>query len=112
MRLPRMTTRRWMVAVAVVALACATTVLVMDRKKRFTRISWEHAGAFPPLSFVDLIVATESERERLGAWGQRVTAWHKEMAQKYHYASRHPWLPVEPDPPEPKWIPSGASDGP
>jgi hypothetical protein len=29
-------------------------------------------------------------------------AYNARLAEKYEYASRHPWLPVEPDPPEPK----------
>ena|GEM_PF-6875871 len=27
-------------------------------------------------------------------------AWHAVLAKKYQYASRYPWLPVEPDPTE------------
>ena len=27
--------------------------------------------------------------------------WHRRMAEKYERAARRPWLPVEPDPPEP-----------
>lgn len=26
---------------------------------------------------------------------------HELLARKYEQAARHPWLPVEPDPPEP-----------
>jgi hypothetical protein len=28
--------------------------------------------------------------------------WHERMRLKYENAARYPWLPVEPDPPEPK----------
>lgn len=28
--------------------------------------------------------------------------WPREMAKKYRQAARYPWLPVAPDPPEPK----------
>jgi hypothetical protein len=29
-------------------------------------------------------------------------AWHEEMARKYRFAARYPWLPVAPDLPEPE----------
>jgi hypothetical protein len=28
--------------------------------------------------------------------------WHARMSMKYQTAARYPWLPVEPDPPEPE----------
>jgi hypothetical protein len=31
----------------------------------------------------------------------RYELWERSMAEKYLRASRFPWLPVEPDPPEP-----------
>jgi len=34
------------------------------------------------------------------------------MARKYRRAARYPWLPVEPDPPDPGWFPSGVNDEP
>jgi hypothetical protein len=33
----------------------------------------------------------------------RVAKYHYDLARKYEYAARYPWLSVEPDPPEPKW---------
>lgn len=102
MRVLRMTTRRWMIAVAVVALACATTILIMERRERFARIARQHSGVFPPFAFADMAIATEPKRERLNLWSRCVMVWHAEMAQKYQYAARYPWLPVEPDPREPE----------
>ena len=29
-------------------------------------------------------------------------AWHEAMAQKYEWAARWPWVPLLPDPPEPR----------
>jgi hypothetical protein len=54
MRALRMTTRRWMVTVVFVALACATTILIMERRERFARIARRHSGVFPPLAFADM----------------------------------------------------------
>lgn len=39
-------------------------------------------------------------------------AYHTAMVRKYRHAARYPWLFVEPDPPEPEWISSGASGEP
>jgi hypothetical protein len=30
------------------------------------------------------------------------SAWHAALAEKYRHATLYPWLPVEPDPPEPE----------
>jgi hypothetical protein len=92
-----MTTRRWMIVVALVGLACATTLLILERRKRFARIAWEHFHALPVASYVDIV--TGDERRLL--WNKRVMAWHAELSKKYQYAARYPWLPVDPDLPEP-----------
>jgi hypothetical protein len=44
--------------------------------------------------FDRLLAATESERAK--------DRWHLELAHKYWNAASHPWLPVPPDPPEPR----------
>ncbi len=54
MRVLRRATRRWMIAVAVVALACATTILIMEERERFARIARQHPGVFPPLASADI----------------------------------------------------------
>jgi hypothetical protein len=36
------------------------------------------------------------------AWALRRAAYHERLGQNYRRAARHPWLPVEPDPPEPE----------
>jgi hypothetical protein len=32
----------------------------------------------------------------------RLIVYYQSLASKYQHAARYPWLPVEPDPPEPK----------
>jgi hypothetical protein len=96
-----MTTRRWMVVVAVVALGCAATILVKKRRERFVWISRLHTYAYPPISFVDVLTTSGLERERRLLLSTRVIAWHAQMAKKYEHAARYPWLPLEPDPPMP-----------
>ncbi len=96
MRLPRTTTRRWMIAVAAVALLC-----LLEHRRR---------------SFESLAAYHESESRKMIAWSinppgdvlryaERVFEWHAALARKYRHAARYPWLPFEPDPPEPipKW---------
>jgi hypothetical protein len=41
----------------------------------------------------------------------RMTDRHAVLSEKYSYAARHPWLPVEPDPPEPVRNPQGVNRG-
>jgi hypothetical protein len=33
-----------------------------------------------------------------------MATYHRALKAKYERAVRYPWLPVEPDPPEPEWI--------
>jgi hypothetical protein len=54
--------------------------------------------------------------ERAGLLGDRLrrdreqvsqgVEYHSAMARKYRRAARYPWLPVEPDPSEPDWMPT------
>jgi hypothetical protein len=94
-RLHRLTVRRMMILVVVVALAvwvaklCWLSIVYLQRARAYadTVTPYMISGPIehpwgPPLSGHDL--------------------WASEMANKYHNAARHPWLAVEPDPPEPK----------
>jgi hypothetical protein len=57
---------------------------------------------FPLVSYRDHVERFVLEiRERAAANAQR-GAYHAAMARKYRYAALHPWLTIEPDPPEPK----------
>jgi hypothetical protein len=42
------------------------------------------------------VIRAESDKIR------KVAAYRTAMRKKYQHASRYPWLPVAPDPPEPK----------
>jgi hypothetical protein len=89
-----MTTRRWMIAVAVVAVGCAAVLHSHQerRRERFARIADQHLS-------VDLMPSGFPYRERRSA---KRLDWHRKMADKYLHAADYPWLPVEPDPPAPK----------
>jgi hypothetical protein len=83
-----------MVAVAIVALSIAAEQMrrkstrYRERAERHANIEHAHrelAALLPPL--------------RSSAW---LAAYHAELRRKYEHAARYPWLPVEPDTPEPE----------
>jgi hypothetical protein len=95
MRLPRMTTRRWMIAVAVLALVMGGTAYMI----RLARLSDRYRQAAPAFR--------TAEKAFRGGPGwrnedqRRATAERfGRVAEKYEHAARSPWLPVEPDPPQ------------
>ena len=123
MRLPRMTTRRWMIAVAVVGLligGCIGGVRLKRWHDHFLHraryhalmevANWkaEHAHHELGLQFYGLDPGSESVRavrakgSRNIAFFSRMAIYHAAMDRKYEYAARHPWLQVEPDPPPPE----------
>jgi hypothetical protein len=95
MRLPRMTTRRWMVAVLLAGSMLGLHAALERRRARFDRLAVEHN------------MRSAGLRARVRAGGnssvkQAATEnYHFRMAEKYRHAARCPWLPVEPGPPEP-----------
>jgi hypothetical protein len=91
MQLPRMTTRRWMIAVAIVAL-----LFYMERRRR----SFESLAAYHAWPGV----ASTGHNPNLRLL--RISRWHWALARKYRRAAHYPWLPVEtdPSPPDP-WLP-------
>lgn len=87
LRKPRMTTRFLIVVVVLAALATeagSTAWRVVTYRKR----AGDHAQYLKSGSFLH-----DSEELR---------QWHERMRRKYELAASRPWLPVNPDPPEPK----------
>jgi hypothetical protein len=100
MRLPRLTVRRLMIAVAIVGMTLGVVVWCKRRHDRFVghvslyeRERENTAGIWSGPSKV-----IEARRELARRRGRYFYA----MAAKYRFAARYSWLPVEPDPPEPK----------
>jgi hypothetical protein len=93
-----MTIRQWMIVVAVVApILYASQLLLLSAAYR------ERAGQYQVglLGSTPMLMGpngSHSLNGRPSAHG----IWVEKMAEKYLRASRFPWLPVEPDPPEPK----------
>jgi hypothetical protein len=115
MPLPRMTTRRWMIVVASIALLCSTT----SRQPLDDTVSAAAGGLFAigamrhPWFFLAMAVSLCAVVSRTSSGGGAnhflmgcyllVWLWGAiagmiiRMVRKS--AARYPWLPVEPDPP-------------
>jgi hypothetical protein len=110
MRLFRMTPRRWMVAVAVVAITLAAGVVYL-RHRHFR----EQADFFSkratdgeyPVALATELARAVSRPEDSPQWSACALEvkdhdWAVGLMEKYRRAARFPWLPTEPDRPEPK----------
>jgi hypothetical protein len=116
MRVPRMTTRRWALVVAVLSLILgaeaayrrwATTSKVYRAKARVAAV---RAILVECEVVDDSFVRRSSPRpdpddprdgDRRARW-DRLIAHHRALQEKYDRIASRPWLPIEPDPPEPK----------
>ena len=111
MRLPRMTTRRWMVAMAIAAVVLGAERM-WQRWAALRRRAADHEatssvlamirnrGEYPycSLGIHDMPLVYNSETAPIHA---ACVLYHTRMLRKYRLAMLHPWLPVEPDPPGP-----------
>ena len=98
MRLPRFTTRRLMVLVAVVALAFEAERLLRWRAHCLMKAE-VHADRAN--DFISGLTEVCFENETPGMRGRLQRHWTA-LAEKYRRAARYPWLPVAPDPPPPR----------
>jgi hypothetical protein len=115
-----MTTRRWMIAVAVVGLLMGGCIGGY-RLKRWHHhfLDRERVHAFLELACRRAEHAERELSEKITGSGSgpktqpavclrnialfsRLAGYHAAMARKYRHAARYPWLPVESDPPEPE----------
>jgi hypothetical protein len=116
MRLPQMTTRRWMVAIAVVAIVLAATTELPRRAQRFRALAQAHGAAVKTArgkrwtgdlerhGHVNIAYSYLDGRppdQEMTRHEVALVLWHLELMQKYNAAAERPWLPVEPGPPEP-----------
>jgi hypothetical protein len=130
MRLPRMTTRRWMIVVMVVGLVMGG-IRLKRRHDDFLYRAQRHENSMVLLRVISdrlpgptrmvgrsLLERTFAEkpellegiavyeqaialREQRIAWLEQRISYDAAMARKYRHAARYPWLPIEPDPPRP-----------
>ncbi len=106
MRIPRVRfTIRWlMIGIAIAGSVLGAAVECRRRHDRFLRLAAHHLASVHivntacNLSRTQINEYGEDVRQRSNAW----IRWHREMAVKYRRAATRPWLPVEPDTPEPR----------
>ena len=106
MRLPRMTTRRWMVVVAAVGLLMGGAIVGYRLKQWhsfFVARAQHHARMEAAFSSFGGTLSAHSKHIRASV--SENLGYHVAMARKYRHAARFPWLSVAPDPPEPQWPP-------
>jgi hypothetical protein len=102
-----MTTRRWIIAVAVVGVALGGFHL-WRLSREYQRRAEQYAGHFiwegdgnADLEARQRMSPAQWDAYILGRC-EEILRWRAQMEAKYRRAARYPWLPVEPDPPEPK----------
>jgi hypothetical protein len=81
----------------------AARVWLEDRRHRFYNFSTWHSRQIDRYQtpYFGGGGPRELVREYQAKYGSKID-YHNAMAKKYARAYRQPWLPVEPDPPEPK----------
>jgi uncharacterized protein YdaU (DUF1376 family) len=100
-----------MVAVAVVAAVGASARMATLRARYVTIARWRAVDAVEARGLAEFWDDQAAQRRRSAdeiasdraearSWRSRA-AWNDRMKRKYEQAARAPWLPVEPDPPQP-----------
>ena len=106
MRRPRMTTRRWMIVVGLVA-AVLGVFRLFERSYTYAYWAGRHAEAERFCrQGINVYEAGQLSRhpytvQRIERY-RRLIPFHAAMRRKYESAMHRPWLAVEPDPPEPQ----------
>jgi hypothetical protein len=117
MRLPRMTTRRWIIVVAIVALVVGGMVLARRQGVYRVRAAFyaqqEQVATRRLRHWTQEVVRfsgrpQSDEQRRLAElmedYSRDRVAYHARLKVKYRRAAHYPWLPIAPDPPTPDGI--------
>jgi hypothetical protein len=123
MRLPTMTTRRWMIVVVIVGLLMGGARLKQTRDHFLSRAQYHESrerrfraigrslSDYPANTKFFMPTDDFSSKGAIpgiahltrGEMGlPEKIAYHAAMARKYWRVARRPWIPVEPDPPDSK----------
>jgi hypothetical protein len=101
MHIQKMTTHRWMISVAIVALIFGAAAEAM-RYGRLMALYKEMRGLYAASESIhqmmSLMAGTGAPRKY---HGQRKD-YYAQLKRKYEYAAAHPWLSVTADPPAPE----------
>jgi hypothetical protein len=98
----RFTIRRMMVVVAVIALLLGAAA-ILRRQAHLQQLADYHAETARQLrSSHGSIIRPDGAYVHVPLTPPRLADYHEDLARKYERAARYPWLPVEPDPPEPE----------
>jgi hypothetical protein len=101
MKVPRfrLSIRRMMIVVAIVA-ACFWGSASIRRRGRFSDMAriWGNTEA----ALCETAQGSVPGPHGDPAYNRVLAEYSGKMRMKYERAARYPWLPVEPDPPEPK----------
>lgn len=110
MRLPRMTTRRWMVTVAGLAIVMAAARLALVAWSRYDT-AYSHTLLADTLRMNGEVLRAAGAQAKTASLRQshsealaRHVVWadyFSALADKYRSASRRPWMAMEPDLPPP-----------
>jgi hypothetical protein len=114
MRLTWITARRWIITLAAIGLMIGGGVLLKQRHDYFVSLAQSHQtevdsstarGKALKSRFGSTSGMTNEAIMELHRDYERMTDradHHASLARKYEHAAQYPWLPVEPDPPEPE----------
>ena len=108
MRLPRYRLRALLIAVAVAALGMGMMVGLAQRRESYLRQAAHQRKLSNDARLYAMSIErrylhwgpSEPERAEMAAYERRGD-YHAAVQAKYERAARYPWLPVEPDRPEP-----------
>jgi hypothetical protein len=88
-----------MVAVAIVGSVLGLVGWLDRRSRRFDAMSWDHFLLMEKWGEEASRLSRRADPGEQSAYSK--ADYHDAMGSKYYRAARSPWLPVEPDPPEP-----------
>jgi hypothetical protein len=97
-----------MLFVAVTAVLLAVAALLGRRRNEYLRLVAYHAERWklPPGGgsvFGNMILGQDPKTGKRIYKSLEELDYHARMIRKYQHAASYPWLPVEPDPPEPEF---------
>ena len=108
MRLPRYRLRTLLIAVSVAALGMGTIEGLAQRRESYLRQAAHHRELSNDARLYAMSIdrrylhwgPSEPERREMAAYERR-SDHYAALQAKYERAARYPWLPIEPDRPEP-----------